>query len=659
MSRSRIYEQDGLEPDQANPELWPSVDENVLTESAHTVYVQRKNAVIMYFRRDDLNNIQHTTGVSPRNLRRLIQRCIQYDQDGVVFGFRGLIPQKNIKKYELDLLGQKRNKDQKTGEFNRFMDMHPDIKDLVEDLFLGRKKRSLEPVMKLKHIHKRFIDQCREKGITLSDYPLNTKWMGYKALQRYIKQIAERNFRKAASRHGNDAFQKANRVGEADQNSLSNLFPYQKVQFDAHRIDGFFTVDIVTPDGDPMTLTLERFWILTIIDVSTRNILGYSISLSREYGGSDVMHCARNAVMPHKRLELTIPGLNYHPPGGFPSEKFPELEWAVWDVMCLDNAKSHYAKMVQDRLTNLIGCTPNFGPVALPMRRGVIERYFKNLAGSLFHRLPNTTGTGPDDPRRNNPEETALRLNITYEHLLQLVDVMISNYNGTPHGGIYHQTPLELLEKRIQLRGLLPRRLEEEKRSEMLFMQTQINRTVRGSLVTGRKPYIQYEGVEYRSEKLANSAHLIKQELIIHVNVDDLRTIKAFLPDGSEFGYLTASGRWSLTPHSLQTRRAINSLVQRRLIHYTTWDDPIFVYTDYLLSKENSKKSTINKITQVKEVSKQKPTAEAEEQTKALEEAKAQNDLLDKVREEQLNREKLNEMDNYERLLKQFKTKMY
>lgn len=658
MSRSRIYEQDGLEPDQANPELWPSVDENVLNESSHTVYVQRKNAVLMYFRRDSLDNIQQTTGISPRNLRRLIRRCIQYDEDGVVLGFRGLIPQKNVKKYELDVLSKKRNKEQKTGEFNRFLDMHPDIKELVKDLFLGRKKRSLEPVMKIKHIHKRFIEQCRQKGITLSDYPLNTKWMGYKALQRYIKQLSEKNFRKTAARYGNDAFQKANRVGEADQNSLSNLYPYQKVQFDAHRIDGFFAVDLETPDGDLVTKTLERFWILTIIDVSTRNILGYSICLSKEYGGSDVMQCVRNAVMPHKRVELTIPGLSYHPNGGFPAEKFPDLEWAVWDVICLDNAKSHYAKMVQDRLTNLIGCTPNFGPVALPMRRGVIERFFKNLAESLFHRLPNTTGSGQDDPRRNNPEEKALKLNITYDHLLQLVDVIISNYNGTPHHGIFEQSPLELIEKRIRERGILPRRLEDEKRSEMLFMQTSIKRTVRGSIKSGRKPYIQYEGVEYRSEKLANSANLLNIELTLHVNVDDLRTLKAFLPDGSEFGYLTASGRWSLTAHSLQTRRAINSLVLKKLIHYTTWDDPIFVYTDYLMSQKNSKKST-NKITQVNETRRKKPADSKTEQSKALEEAKTQHELLDKVREEQQKKEKLNEMDNYERLLKQFKTKIY
>lgn len=141
----------------------------------------------------------------------------------------------------------------------------------------------------------------------------------------------------------------------------------------------------------------------------------------------------------------------------------------------------------------------------------------------------------------------------------------------------------------MNVSGLKPRLLEKEKRSELLFMQTIQKRTIRGSLESGKKPYVQYEGVSYRSERLANSAYLLNTELILHVNVDDLRTLKAYLPDGSEFGYLTASGRWSLTPHSLQTRKSINSLVKDKLIHLTTWDDPIFIYTDYLMNQKNLK----------------------------------------------------------------------
>nr|WP_246427950.1 Mu transposase C-terminal domain-containing protein [Paenibacillus phyllosphaerae] len=192
----------------------------------------------------------------------------------------------------------------------------------------------------------------------------------------------------------------------------------------------------------------------------------------------------------------------------------------------------------------------------------------------------------------------------------------------------------------------------------MLFLQTTIKRTVRGSLTSGKKPYIQFEGVEYRSDKLAHSAHLINQEVTLHVNVDDIRTIKVFLEDGSEFGYLTAAGKWSLTPHSLTTRRAINSLALRKLIHYTTWDDPIFVYTDYLMKNAlKGNKRAINKVTSVQEAAVKEPIDAPEEQTQVINEAKVHNEALEKAREMTKRQQHQNEVDHYEQMLSRFKTK--
>lgn len=246
---------------------------------------------------------------------------------------------------------------------------------------------------------------------------------------------------------------------------------------------------------------------------------------------------------------------------------------------------------------------------------------------------------------------------MTFEHLKELIDVLISDYNGKPHGGIYHQTPLELLGKRMGA-GLLPRLLEEEKRREVLFMQTTLSRTIRGSVKSGKKPYIQFEGVEYRSEKLAHSAHLINKELVIHVNVDDLRTIRAFLSDGSEFDYLTAAGKWSITPHTLQTRKAINSLVRRRLVYLTTWDDPLFIYTEYLMKNAaNGKRGAANKVTQVRESTKQKRKTvnEPEGHTIALEEAEKQNSALDRAREIAKKEQIEKEFEEYKDLMEKSK----
>lgn len=67
---------------------------------------------------------------------------------------------------------------------------------------------------------------------------------------------------------------------------------------------------------------------------------------------------------------------------------------------------------------NFIGCILNFGFVVFLMRRGVIERYFRILVGSLFYWLLNIMGSGLDDFRRNNFKEVVLCFNIIYEYLL-------------------------------------------------------------------------------------------------------------------------------------------------------------------------------------------------------------------------------------------------
>ncbi|BFT72311.1 hypothetical protein [Paenibacillus sp. P36] len=661
MSRMKLIESEQLLPDQINPDLWPTVNEAILNNNDQAIYQNRKRAIMMYVKREATQKeIHNETGVSPRNLYRLISRCIEVDDNGVPWGFRALIPNKTLKNYSLNVINQKLNSSRHTGEFKLLLDKYPDIKDLIDDLYLGRNRKTLEPAMKPLNIHKKFVDACKEKKIPLTHYPFNTDRLGIRSLYRYLRMLGQANFGKVSSRYGHDAEQKSRNSGIGEQNQPITRTPFQRVQFDAHRIDGVFAVELITPEGDSIVKVLERFWILTLIDVSTRCVLGKSISLSKEYSASDVMTCIRNAVIPHETMVLTIDGLSYNENGGYHSEVFPDLEWAVFDVICFDNAKSHLANLVKDRLRNLLGCTTNLGPVDLPMRRGIIERFFQTLEENGFHRLINTTGGNATDPRRKDPEAKAIQYNITFEHLKQLVDVLISNYNGTPHGGIYHQSPLELIGKRLD-NGIFPRLLVELKRSELLFLQTTITRTIRGSLKNGKRPYVQYEGVEYRSDLLADSAHLIGTDISLHVNVDDIRTVKAFLPDGSEFGYLIAAGKWSLTAHTLQTRKAINQLVLRRLIQYTQWDDPIFVYTNYLMNEaiEGKKKKAANKITQVQEVIRDSKAAAKkntpQEHKDILDQALKTNEALDKARQ-LVKEEKEKQSGSMDEFLSKYKT---
>src|SRR3546814_19118482 len=61
-----------------------------------------------------------------------------------------------------------------------------------------------------------------------------------------------------------------------------------------------------------------------------------------------------------------------------------------------------------------------------------------------------------------------------------------------------------------------------------------------------------------------------------------MRQIRAYLKNGAELGFLVAKGRWSTTKHSRRTRKAINSLMSKRILVISEFDDPVRVYISYL-----------------------------------------------------------------------------
>ena len=98
---------------------------------------------------------------------------------------------------------------------------------------------------------------------------------------------------------------------------------------------------------------------------------------------------------------------------------------------------------------------------------------------------------------------------------------------------------------------------------------------------------------------------LIGTKLTLLININDLRMIKAYLPDGSEFGILTAKGKWALKPHTLKMRQEINKLKRNKEIHLSMYDDPIEVYHQYLTSKATESKPVRNKLAKLNKIQEQ------------------------------------------------------
>lgn len=174
---------------------------------------------------------------------------------------------------------------------------------------------------------------CIKLGIGLNQYPLNTQTKAYKSVERYLKSLSNKHFVAVATRSGEESKMLAKNTGAnfTEFQTQTPIRPYEKVEFDGHKIDVALSVKYTTPAGDEIVDTLNRIWILSIIDVATRCILGYHLCLNKEYSSDDVLMCIRNAIKPWKPKELTIPNLKYSESSGFPSYLVHEVAYGIWD----------------------------------------------------------------------------------------------------------------------------------------------------------------------------------------------------------------------------------------------------------------------------------------------------------------------------------------
>jgi putative transposase len=183
------------------------------------------------------------------------------------------------------------------------------------------------------------------------------------------------------------------------------------------------------------------------------------------------------------------------------------------------------------------------GPRHSPDERPYIERFFGTIASRLSSRLPGYTGSHPRDLRRALADPKGdLRLYVSFDELAELVEYAVSAYNGTPHRGLNNATPLEAMEYFVRGRQTMLVWLAEQQRRTLCLMQQAKQCRVRAYLEQGVRPHINLHGVRYTNLVLTNSPRLIGQHLLIYMNADDLRSVRAFLADGMELGVLKAQG---------------------------------------------------------------------------------------------------------------------
>ena len=149
------------------------------------------------------------------------------------------------------------------------------------------------------------------------------------------------------------------------------------------------------------------------------------------------------------------------------------------------------------------------------------------------------------------------------EYAEELLDVLIANYNATPHSGLGHRTPLEYLQFVCSFKDTSLRRADDKLIQEILAFRKSCR--VNGNLKEGRKPFVNFEGARYTNETLQQRFDLINKHIwVINHLEDDARVVQASTLDGKKLGILRACPPWHRLPHSLRVRKAINAALRNR-----------------------------------------------------------------------------------------------
>ena len=313
----------------------------------------RAAAVSAYSQGHSLARIEADTGVHRVTLLRLIARALRPHPDARLWGYRALVPFAHVQPYERAAAPKVlvHGKAGNAGAFAQLLLRHPGLaKQLRSEVTSGKVR--LEPgsprgrLSGLKAAIGRFHQTCRELGLGAGDYPLNQQDRAVRSLARTLRAWIDDNYALAAHASGT----RIKPASALRQSTRAVLDAFDTVEFDAHKLDLRLKVILERdPLGGEHSVEIERVWLLAVIDVATRCVLGWSLGLGRECNRFDAIETMKRAVVPAARPELSLPGLRLIASGGFVSQALPQTQtqFACWRQIRLDNARAHLAVTAQ------------------------------------------------------------------------------------------------------------------------------------------------------------------------------------------------------------------------------------------------------------------------------------------------------------------------
>jgi putative transposase len=377
-------------------------------EEEKTTYLARERAVELYFEMETLAEITRRTGICKQELYRFVRRFRSPDGKGGIKGFFGLDPHVQIVETRKASMGKLSLGRPVAGSFSALLGRFPEIELRLKNLALhGNEKgikRDTERQLKIVVIHERFLTMCVEAGIEAPHYPFSLKAGsdGFPALKRWVQKIRRSRYREFLSSNDPEGAKKSAPPPDEEDAGWRAQRCFERVECDGDHLDINLVVTLPSPDEEGVvTQVYSRVWLIALIEVVSRAVLGYAIALGKGYKWMDVFRAIRSVYVPwkpkgqHELLYL------YKPDDKLPNAHDQRLHGVLFDELYLDRALSQRAGPFLSALESKFGSVAVFGPGYSPDVRPHIENLNGLLNEAGIHRMPGTLGSSPSDTRRN------------------------------------------------------------------------------------------------------------------------------------------------------------------------------------------------------------------------------------------------------------------
>lgn len=583
----------------ANYLEWPDVEGSFVPEERRERFEVLRAALKMYLGGSTPHEVFNVYGVRRQELYYYLIRCRTLHPDGRVMGYRALIGHAKLKGY-VRQCGQSTATDGRgcSGNFIKLLKDHPKIVRIIRAAVGGKTGHSAKAAgLHVKTVHQEILRELRKSGVLEHQYPFNTVSGGYGALCRYVKQLLNRGDTAAVRARFGDTAVDAQIAGTGKDGWLQARAPLDLVCYDEQALP--FIGVLKTYVGDePIDIPLQRCSLCLIVDEYSNAVLGYFVSTRRRVCAGDVLSAVEHLLTPWTPKKLSINDLTYREGAGFPSGLVEGFLGRRICLLKIDNDITHYANSVVSYMVEKIGCTIQFGQIGRWITRMPVERAFAEFQKRHFRQLPSTTGSGPTDPAVNDPVGKAIRRQIEWHELEEIIEVALANYNATPKPALFNKTPLEHLRRHFSQtgRGTVIPTLNTRFMEKPRLPTDVLTCVIRGSQKNGRRPYVELDRVHYTSDLLCNSWGMIGKKLKILVH-GDFRFLRTYRENGEEFSLLNAIGHWGKSPHSRSQRIEINRLHREGSLKFDSYEDPVSVYQKFLAHKarERGRKGKISR----------------------------------------------------------------